>query len=1121
MIPIIETKLIPYQLPSEYIDRPRLFRRMSEGKNSRLMILFGGGGWGKSLLVATYLKAAQFDAAWVNLDRTDRDPLMFLRYIIEAIHQLYPGTTGSLSALLLESSGNEQWQPIVTALINTILQVTPKEVRLVLDDFHLVEESEPIKEILLHLLNYSPPNLQILLISRRKPSIPLTRFSIGHKVIEFGTDQLGFSHDEMYYLFQKTYKKQLNSYQLDLLSQYTDGWPISLRIFGETIIEKSEDEIQLLLGSLTKAKDSVIRYFDEEVFSQLQDDIRLFLLKTSILDRFDSSLCDFLLGTNNSREFIDRVLQKELYLVRLDENNQWYRYHQPFRRFLKDRLAITCSADELAGLFRKAATYFQKRMDWQNATHHFVMAEDFEAASDCIEQVVKGYFGHPYYESITEWLDRLPNGIIEKRAGLLFGKGWLAVAHGNYSEAEVSMNQSLVIASDQDNKEILGRTVDFLMLIYTLLNKDEVSVQLYRDYDSLMEPNSEYRIRCKVRMAVSLLKLSRKTDAKLFWDELKLNVTEINTDLSKEIQAAKGIHYFFPSGQISEAIQLMEDGLVHYQQKANLQLRCELIIHLYYANRQLGKFSESRKWLDELTEIRKRTKNLHLIDYITCIQAGEDLQNKRFDSARQWVGRLGTGPSLPSLDALKSLVRAGVAMIENDMDTFHMEAENGITIIEQLGNGWVLFSVGYGIACLYANCGENQRAKHLLEFCLEKIKEIDTGYRQALCYLYLASVELNLDNRSSAATYLTQSLAICDQKHFTFLLTDIEADLSQKLLLFALFEKIHLPIVARLLGKMSPDSAFSIIPVLNNQDPDLRMAAVNILAAMKYREAEKEIAGLTNDADIRIRQSVQLTLKQFRNLPPVPLHIYTFGRFRVIKNNHEISAKEWRLKMASSLFKFLLYQKENIVSFDRLMDTFYRDVNEKDARTRLHKAASRLRASLEPGIAPKRQSAYLKASDGFYQLVLPKDSFIDTYKFEQLFQKGDQEERYGEYRKAIHSYDAALDLYKGEWLEEDVYEDWTQALRTRFSEMALEILRRKVRLYFQIFEYDWAIETISIILDQDNCDESTWFLLMKCHLAKGNRRTAVKVYHTCREILMREMDISPDSDIEDLFRSIR
>jgi DNA-binding SARP family transcriptional activator len=337
----------------------------------------------------------------------------------------------------------------------------------------------------------------------------------------------------------------------------------------------------------------------------------------------------------------------------------------------------------------------------------------------------------------------------------------------------------------------------------------------------------------------------------------------------------------------------------------------------------------------------------------------------------------------------------------------------------------------------------------------------------------------------------------------------------------ALERKSNLPFLAQLLPRQGRKVGNMVYRFIHHPDPELRIFSMKTLTQMEFRDAEKDIANLTRDDHPEVQIVAVESLERIKSFTPLPLDVHVFGRFRLFRDKREIPAKAWRLKTAKLLFKYLLLHPNQEISSEKLVDVFYQDADPEDAKQRLHKAASALRAALEPGISAKRESGYLKASAGYYQLVLPDHSTVDAFEFGRTCHQAENAEYQGKTRLSQSLYKSALNLYQSDLLEEDAYEDWIDPFRTRYSNLYLKALMKTAQLHFQLFEYDQSIEPLQRLLAKDAWHEDAWLLLMKCHLALGNKSKAMQAFKQCATLLRNELDIGPSKALTDLFRSIK
>jgi DNA-binding SARP family transcriptional activator len=245
-----------------------------------------------------------------------------------------------------------------------------------------------------------------------------------------------------------------------------------------------------------------------------------------------------------------------------------------------------------------------------------------------------------------------------------------------------------------------------------------------------------------------------------------------------------------------------------------------------------------------------------------------------------------------------------------------------------------------------------------------------------------------------------------------------------------------------------------------------------------------------------------------------------FGSFRVRCGEREIPRGAWRRSQAKSIFKYLLFHRDIRVSSETLMDIFFTDMDPDRATDALYKAISFLRSVLEPGLPPRKASSYLESDDRSYRMILPSGSSLDIIAFEKAVDRGSIAFKQGDSTLALSSWATALEAYRGDFLQEDPLEEWTALPRERFQASLLQILKEMARLRYARFDYNAARDLLQRILEKDEWDEQSYLLMMKAHLALGQRARAVEVYLKCRDCLKRDLNIEPDGTLTSLYREL-
>jgi ATP/maltotriose-dependent transcriptional regulator MalT len=332
---IIVTKiLVPRKRPGLF-HRPRLVNVIHDQIQRKLILVSGAPGCGKTSLLTDFAQNTDLPVCWYALDETDRDTTILVAYLIAAIRQRFPDFGTRSEALLRGMRGAvPDTQSLVTVLVNEIYETIPEYFVLIIDDYHLVEGSQAIQLFFDLLLRYLPDNCHIILASRTVPELPLVRLAAYQEVAGLGTADLGFTGEEIQGLFQAQYNLYLPDETASTLARESEGWITGILLTAQTFWRGLLENLARVRGT----PEQIFEYLAREVFSQQPAEIRRFLLDSSILRQINPWFCDELFGTRDSRDLIDWIEQRNLFLTRLEGQGPWYKYSRLFQEFLQARL---------------------------------------------------------------------------------------------------------------------------------------------------------------------------------------------------------------------------------------------------------------------------------------------------------------------------------------------------------------------------------------------------------------------------------------------------------------------------------------------------------------------------------------------------------------------------------------------------------------------------------------------------------------------------------------------------------------------------------------------------------------------------------------------------------------
>jgi LuxR family transcriptional regulator, maltose regulon positive regulatory protein len=442
---ILRAKLyVPRGRPGA-VARSRLYERLDEGVRRDLTVVSAPAGFGKTTLLADWSRQSGLPVAWVSLDERDDDPIRFLSYLLAAIGTIHDGFGESTRAFLGSLPSSEELEPVLTALSNEILEL-PHDFVLVLDDYHVLR-SGAVHDALAFLLEYAPPPMRLVVAGRGSPPLSLARLRAAGRLTEIGETELRFTLEEASDFLGGTMGLDLSGEGIVALETGTEGWVAGLQLAAHAL-KGREDEARDP-ESFSGGTRLVFDYLAEEVLSRQPEDVREFMLRTSVVETLSAPLCEALTDTEDGGAMLEMLERDNLFLVPLDEEGRYYRYHHLFAAFLRERLRRT-HPGAVSDLHRRAALWYERDRCITGAVEHALAAGDFEWAADLIEEENGARRRYVDASQLIRWAEALPDEMVRSRPLLCLPCAWALAHSGALKDAERRL---------EDTEAALGRDV--------------------------------------------------------------------------------------------------------------------------------------------------------------------------------------------------------------------------------------------------------------------------------------------------------------------------------------------------------------------------------------------------------------------------------------------------------------------------------------------------------------------------------------------------------------------------------------------------------------------------------------------------------------------------------------
>jgi LuxR family maltose regulon positive regulatory protein len=455
--PILATKLfIPVSRP-EHVPRAQLIEQLNSGLHGKLTLLSAPAGFGKTTLVTEWLNHLKRDSddknleeiktAWLSLDDHDNDPVRFLTYFITALNRIEEGGVefGQEALNMLQSPQSLHPETILTALINDIAVINIKMV-LVLDDYHLID-TETIHEALNFLIENQPSQFHLVIATREDPLLSLSRLRVRGQITELRAADLCFSSAEIAKFLNQVMGLDLKAADIAVLETRTEGWIAGLQLAALSMKGKGNtgDFIQSFAGS----NRLVLDYLIDEVFEQQSTELQTFLLQTSILDRLTGPMCDAVCfngsetrgsskETASGQEILEILERANLFIIPLDDERCWYRYHHLFADLLRQRLQQR-HPELMPKLHQRASVWYADQGLGEAAIDHALRGADYKGATALIDQYVGGNYEQISSVTLQRWLAAFPVDLLCSQPQLCLLQAWNQFTSGQLVAADQSL----------------------------------------------------------------------------------------------------------------------------------------------------------------------------------------------------------------------------------------------------------------------------------------------------------------------------------------------------------------------------------------------------------------------------------------------------------------------------------------------------------------------------------------------------------------------------------------------------------------------------------------------------------------------------------------------------------
>jgi LuxR family transcriptional regulator, maltose regulon positive regulatory protein len=432
---LLKTKLYRPPIRPELVHRPSLMRRLEEGFKGKLTVVSAPAGYGKTTLVSAWVSECKCPVAWLSLDEEDNDPVRFLAYMITAMQTIEPNL-GREMLNALQAAQPPAILNLLPALINQLDEIQAQFV-LVLDDYQAISDPE-IHKAITFIIDHQPPKMHLVLTTRIDPPLPLAKLRARGHLTELRQADLSFSEEETTAFLKQGSGLELTPGDVNILVSRTEGWIAGLQMAALSM--RNKKDISSYIAGFGGSHAYVLDYFASEILNNLPEQVRSFLLKTSVLAQLCGSLCDMVTGQIGSQQMLEGLHEANLFLISLDDEQTWFRYHQLFADFLYKSLVQNNRA-EIPEIHLRASQWFEQSELPQQAVEHAFLASDYPRSVRLLEEVADTILGRGELIWLLKSIEKLPEDQMQAHLRLGIIRAAIFVSTGSVQRAEEALQR--------------------------------------------------------------------------------------------------------------------------------------------------------------------------------------------------------------------------------------------------------------------------------------------------------------------------------------------------------------------------------------------------------------------------------------------------------------------------------------------------------------------------------------------------------------------------------------------------------------------------------------------------------------------------------------------------------
>lgn len=1069
--PLIITKCLIPGRRADLLRRPRLIDFIHEHVDRKLVLVCAPAGYGKTSLLIEFAREADLPVCWYSLDSSDRNLRVFVEYLLAALRQRFPDFGRQAQELLASSELLSDIEALVGVLVNEIYEEIPDYFLLVLDDYHLVDPSEPVNYFLDSLLQHLPDNCHLIISSRAIPTLTprgLALLTARQEVAGLGARELRFTPQEIQELMRQNLGQSVPDEVAQELARQSEGW-----ITG--IVLSTQSMWRDLIAGAARARSmgaSVYEYLAAEVFHQQTPEVQRFLLASAILDEMSSRRCDALLDETGSAAMLDLLEEGNVFIVRIErEQERWYRYHALFHSFLREKLAADSPA-WASELRLRAAAILEQDGEWDAAFRHYLLAGSTTGAVQVVLRAGQEMYEAGRLETLAEWIDRLPAEAVADVPRLLWYRARVHAETGEWAEALGLYERAREGFGAQGDGEAATQTLVDAAVSQRFLGRVREAIESCRQalaaLDGIGRDLPMLAAGARRNLGICLCQVGQAPEG---IEQLRRSL-----ELYREADSAYGLALTHDdlgvalalAGNIAAATVHHKEALRLWQQIGHLAHMANSLNSLGVSQQFCGEYEEALPNLERALDCAQRAGSRRLRAHIWAGLGDLYRETGRWEEATQAYGEAWRlAETLRDSPLLCYLMNAS-AEVHRARNEYPPALALARQAYEQaLEQGLAQDAARYEttLAAIYLEQGNPVLALEYLERVLETLKRSRAGRELALAWLQWARVmEATGEARASRDGIRRMVEVTLELGYDHFLVQEVA--------------RAHSVVEAAAAAGVGGDVLADLLRRVRQRATAVRPRA---------EAAEREPA-------------------------PPRIRIRVLGECSVSVDDRLLTLSDWGTAKARELFFYLLSfpsrRKEQIAQ------VLWPDLPSGRLRGVFHITLYRLRRALG-------DSECVLYENEQYAFNRQLDHWCDVDEFEAAVGSAERLQA-DDPRAAEEVFERACALYGGEFLAGMRFpdDDWCFWRREELARRYQSALQALGDLRLARADHAGALEAYRRLLASDPLREDIHRTVMRCLALSGDRSGALQHYRTAAELLQEQLGVQPLAETEDLYRAI-